>query len=76
MFYAIKVARDCKGEDHCLEMKSTFEDIDGHECLCTPSLDLDKAEMFFLFRSYMEPGTKVSPDDSELLYDRAIFFAK
>jgi hypothetical protein len=74
MLYAIKVARDCKGEDHCLEVKYTFEDIDGKQFTCTPPLDLDTAEMFFLFRSYMEPGTKVSPDDNELLYDRAIFF--
>ena len=36
--------------------------------------DLDKAEMFFLWRSYMEPGTNVGPDDNELLYDRAIYF--
>jgi hypothetical protein len=30
--------------------------------------------MFFLWRSYREPATKVSPDDNELLYDRAIYF--
>jgi hypothetical protein len=36
--------------------------------------DLDKAELFFLWRSYMEPATKVGPDDNELIYDRAIYF--
>jgi hypothetical protein len=36
--------------------------------------DLNTAEMFFLWRSYMEPATNVSPDDNELLYDRAIYY--
>ena len=31
-------------------------------------------EMFFIFRNYMEPATKVGPDDNELVYDRAIYF--
>ena len=34
----------------------------------------DEGEVFFIYRSYMEPGTKVSPDDDELLYDQAIHF--
>ena len=37
-------------------------------------LDFNEKEMFFIFRSYMEPATLVSPDDNELLYDRAIYF--
>ncbi len=36
--------------------------------------DLNNADLFFLWRSYMEPATNISPDDSELLYDRAIYF--
>jgi hypothetical protein len=36
--------------------------------------DLDKSEMFFLWRGYMEPATKVGADDNELVYDRAIYF--
>jgi len=35
---------------------------------------MDEDEMFFIFRSYMEPATNVSPDDNELLYDQAIYF--
>ncbi len=37
-------------------------------------LVMDEDEMFFIFRSYMEPATNVSPDDNELLYDQAIYF--
>jgi hypothetical protein len=62
-----------------------FTDINGDPYACvldnpdTPEidptpLDLNTAEMFFLWRSYMEPATNVSPDDNELLYDRAIYF--
>jgi hypothetical protein len=36
--------------------------------------DLNEAEMFFFWRAYLEPGTKVGPDDNELLYDRAVYF--
>ena len=45
----------------------------GHPINLGP-FDLDKSEMFFLWRSYMEPATKVGPDDNELVYDRAIYF--
>jgi hypothetical protein len=65
-----------------------FVDIDGIPYACTlydwhsspghpiplGPFVLDEAEMFFLWRAYMEPATKVAPDDNELLYDRAIYF--
>jgi hypothetical protein len=78
-FYVYKVARDCGSEPYCMEVKVNadpelpFSDINGTAYAC-PGFDLDKEEMFFLWRSYMEPGTNVSPDDNELLYDKAIYF--
>jgi hypothetical protein len=77
--YAYKVARDCKGEPYCMEVKvnsdpaTPFSDINGNAYAC-PGFDLDTAQMFFLWRSYMEPATNVGPDDNELLYDKAIYF--
>ena len=90
-FYAWKVARNCGGEEYCMDARvnddpaKPFTDIYDEPYACvidnpdtseidpTP-FDLNTAEMFFLWRSYMEPATKVSPDDNELLYDRAIYF--
>jgi len=88
MLYAIKVARHCdEGEKYCMQVNQPdFLDINGKTYTCllddleTPDiveseqLDFNKEEMFFLFRSYMEPETNVSPDDNELLYDQAIYF--
>ncbi len=45
----------------------------GHPTWLAP-FDLDKSEMFFLWRSYMEPATLVGADDNELVYDRAVYF--
>jgi hypothetical protein len=83
--YAWKVARNCNGETYCMEVKKDFEDLEGNTYTCNlydwyhggnllGPFDLDKAELFFLWRSYMEPATKVGPDDNELVYDRAIYF--
>ena len=89
MLYAIKVARNCNGEDHCLEVtQPDWTDKYGNpypdnpQCILGDFLtgenphpwNINEQEMFFIFRSYMEPATKVSPDDNELLYDRAIYF--
>jgi len=86
MFYVLKVARDCQGEEYCLQVNQPdFLDIndDAYTCelddLDTSEIDpaplnFNNEEMFFLFRSYMEPETLVAPDDNELLYDRAIYF--
>ncbi len=76
LLYAIKVTRNCNGEPYCLEVKQPdFKDSNGNPYTCTPPLVLDEQPMFFIFRSYMEPSTKVAPDDNELLYDQAIYFA-
>ena len=86
--YAWKVARHCNGEDFCLELKAEFIDMDGQPYECNlydwyrnpaqPPLigpfDLDAAEMYINWRTYMEPATNVGPDDNEILYDRAIYF--
>lgn len=76
MLYVVTVARNCNGVGGlCMQVgQPTFIDINGDPYTCDPPLDLNQAEMFFLWRSYMEPATKVSPDDNELLYDRAIYF--
>ena len=86
--YAWKVARHCNGEAFCLELKTEFSDLNGQPYQCNlydyytdpenpiplGPFDLNNADLFFLWRSYMEPATKVGPDDNELLYDRAIYF--
>lgn len=90
--FAIKVGRDCTGELHCLEINQpTFLDLWGNpyptnpncslDHLETPEIDpspfnIDQEDLFFLFRSYMEPSTLVAPDDNELLYERAIYFGQ
>jgi hypothetical protein len=89
MLYAIKVARSCNGEDHCMEVQQPdFLDIydepykENPGCILGDFLtgenprpwNINEHEMFFLFRGYMEPATNVGPDDNELLYDQAIYF--
>ena len=87
MLYAIKVARNCGGEDHCMEVNNpAFVDIFGKAYDVNPTCslpfgaadakpwDMNDHEVFFVFRSYMEPATKVGPDDNELLYERAVYF--
>jgi hypothetical protein len=75
--YAWKVARDC-GEDepYCLEVTTEFLNPVGEDYTCPAYLDYENGEdwLFFIFRNYMEPATKVGPDDNELVYDRAIYF--
>jgi hypothetical protein len=31
-------------------------------------------DMNITWRTYVEPGTGVGPDDNEIMYDRAIYF--
>jgi hypothetical protein len=74
--YAWKVARHCNGEPFCMETaveNTWFERPAGPPYQCPRWLTADD-EMFFIFRNYMEPATKVGPDDNELVYDRAIYF--
>lgn len=74
MLYVVTVARNCGGvSGPCMQVdQPTFTDINGSP-YAFPDLNVDPAEMFLLWRSYMEPATKVSPDDNELVYDRAIY---
>jgi len=86
--YAWKVARHCNGEDFCLELKTEFSDLNDQPYQCNlydwynfkegqpliGPFDLDKADINFTWRVYVEPATNVGPDDNELLYDRAIYF--
>ena len=72
----------------CLELKAEFVDMDGQPYECNlydwftkpaeppliGQLDLDAADMYVNWRTYVEPATDVGPDDNELLYDRAIYF--
>ncbi|MFP5212504.1 MAG: hypothetical protein ACLGPL_03920 [Acidobacteriota bacterium] len=62
--YAYKVARNCNGEAHCLEVKTGS---------CPDGVPLD-AKLFVGFRQYVEPATKVGPSPAEILYDRVIKF--
>jgi hypothetical protein len=75
MLYAMKLARHCSEEekDYCLEVKQPT-DMNDQEIVCNPPIDLDKVDMYAIFRAYMEPATSVGPDDNELLWDRGIYF--
>jgi hypothetical protein len=59
-----------------MEVDSQFESPVGPDYTCPLWLDYENGEdwLWFIFRNYMEPATKVGPDDNELLYDRAIYF--
>lgn len=73
--YVVIVARNCGSGGLCMQVKQPdLIDIKGVPYTCTPPLDVNQQQLFFLWRSYMEPATKVGPDDNELLYDRAIYF--
>ena len=75
--YAWKVARDCaEDEPYCLEVDNQFESPVGDDYTCPLYLKYENGDdwLWFIFRNYMEPATKVAPDDNELLYDRAIYF--
>jgi hypothetical protein len=86
--YAWKVARQCNGEEFCLELKTEFSDLNGQPYQCNlydwynfkdgqpliGPFDLDEADINITWRVYLEPATNVGPDDNELLYDRVIYF--
>lgn len=65
LLYAWKVARNCQGDPHCLEVK-----IEGCERV---NLDL-LPDLWMGFRLYLEPQTKVGPAFTEVVYDRVIHF--
>jgi hypothetical protein len=64
--YAWKVARNCHGDPHCLEV--TLDDC--------AALDLNTLpDMWMGFRIYLEPETKVGTAFTDVIYDRAIVFS-
>jgi hypothetical protein len=66
LMYAFKVSRDCQGESNCLTV--ALDDCDR--------LTIDKDTVLgLLFRTYLEPATKVGPAMPEVLYDRVIKFS-
>jgi len=65
--YAWKVARNCQGDPHCLEVKPSVD--------CA-RLNLDALpDLWMGFRAYLEPKTKVGPAFTEVVYDRVIHFS-
>ncbi len=68
-FYVWKVARNCNGEQACLEAKLDAD----HATVCASKIAAD-APVRVGFRQYAEPATRIGPADAELLYDRVIVF--
>jgi hypothetical protein len=58
--FVVEVRRDCGDRTSCLEIDTAF-----------PGVPLD-ANLFFMFRSYVNPGQSVSPAPDEVLGERAI----
>ena len=85
MLYALKLSRHCAENDPCCMQIDPPKQLDiwGEHYECNPKIDLDgadsaelswKSDLFVIFRAYVEPATKVAPDDNELVWDRAIYF--
>ncbi len=64
--YVWKVARRANGDEQCLDVPWGKG---------AAGVELDQ-EMFIGYRAYIEKATKVGPNWSEILYDRAIHFTK
>jgi hypothetical protein len=62
--HAWKIARDCTGDPHCLEIPDAG---------CPTGLGAGKAGTI-TFRYYMEPSTSTAPDPSTVVLDRVIQF--
>jgi hypothetical protein len=62
--YAWKVARNCDGIKNCAEIPEEFPGVARDEPL------------YFVFRAYVQPGSDISPDPSELITDRVIRIRK
>ena len=75
--YVLKLARSCRGTGPaCLEIKAPPQvDMNGIHYDCDPPIDLETKLMYYVVRGYMEPATKVGPDDNELVWDRGIYFS-
>ena len=74
-FYVWKVARNCHGEQGCMEARIPPSNQVWMDA-CTPAVLSPTAPVRLGFRSYAEPATKVGPADSELIYDRVIVFRR
>lgn len=62
-FYVYKVARDCGGDPHCMQVPTG---------LCARAkMDI----MYLVTRAYLEPGRKVGPGYNEIVLDRVIKFS-
>ena len=68
ILYAVKIARDCSGEQYCIQAP-----YDKEKPCYTATLDND---VYVVFRSYLEPETMTGPNPVELILDRAIVFRK
>lgn len=66
LLYAWKIARDCQGDPHCLEV--TMEGC--------PKIDLSELPaLLLIWRLYQEAATGLGPASGEILYDQAILFS-
>lgn len=66
LLYAWKIARDCRGNPHCLE-------VSMENC---PKIDLSQLpNLLLLWRLYQEAATGLGPTSGEILYDQAILFS-
>ena len=61
--YAYKIARDCGGEENCLEIP--------YGC---PGMAADE-KAYIIWRNYLEAATKTGADPGEVILDRAIKFS-
>ena len=68
MLYAVKIARDCSGEQYCIEVP-----YDDERPCYTATLD---GNVYVVFRSYLDPETMTGPNPVELILDRVIVFSR
>ena len=62
-FYTYKVARDCGGDAHCMQVPTG---------LC-PRAKMET--LYLVTRAYLEPGRKVGPAYNEIVLDRVVKFS-
>ena len=66
LLYAWKIARDCQGDPHCLEVA-----MEG-----CPKINLSQLpDLLLVWRLYQEAATGLGPASGEILYDQAILFS-
>jgi hypothetical protein len=67
LMYVYKLAKDCRGESHCVTLSTGG-------CAQMPFIG-DTDPLMVVTRSYLEPSTRVGPAYTEILYDRVIKFS-